>query len=46
MGNIQQGLQYPADIRSLTVEDLQASAQRWLNPDAYGLVTVRPGKGS
>ncbi|MEM1425000.1 MAG: pitrilysin family protein, partial [Cyanobacteria bacterium P01_H01_bin.130] len=46
MGNIHQGLQYPADIRSLTVEDLQASAKRWLNPDAYGLVTVRPGKGS
>ncbi len=41
-GDMHQGIHYPAAIRRLTLEDLQRSARQWLNPDAYGVVTIHP----
>ncbi|MEM6500389.1 MAG: pitrilysin family protein [Cyanobacteria bacterium P01_C01_bin.89] len=41
-GDMHQGIHYPAAIRRLTLEDLQQSARQWLNPDAYGVVTIHP----
>ena len=41
-GDMHQGLHYPAAIRQLTLDDLQAAAQRWLNPEAYGAIAVHP----
>lgn len=35
-------LNYPKIIRHLTPEDIQLAAQRYLNPDAYGLVLMSP----
>lgn len=36
-------LNYPQQIQSLTTEDLQAAAQKYLDPDAYGIVVMKPG---
>ncbi|MFZ4640936.1 MAG: M16 family metallopeptidase [Nodosilinea sp.] len=41
-GDIGDGLHYPERIQALTVEDLQTVAQRYLCPDAYGLVVLQP----
>ncbi|MEM9771388.1 MAG: pitrilysin family protein [Cyanobacteria bacterium P01_D01_bin.73] len=41
-GDMHQGIHYPAAIRQLTLKDLQLSARRWLNPNAYGVVTIHP----
>jgi zinc protease len=35
-------LNYPQIIQSLTTEDLQIAAQKYLNPDAYGIVVMKP----
>lgn len=35
-------LNYPARIQALDAVDLQAAAQRYLSPDAYGVVVVKP----
>ncbi len=42
VGDVAAALHYPDWIRGLTAEDLQQSAQRYLAPDAYGVVIVRP----
>jgi zinc protease len=36
-------LNYPQLIQSLTAKDLQIAAQKYLNPDAYGIVVMKPG---
>lgn len=41
-GDIGDGLHYPERIQALTVEDLQMAAQRYLCPNAYGLVVLQP----
>jgi predicted Zn-dependent peptidase len=41
-GDIEDGLQYPHRLQGITVEDLQAAAQRYLRPDAYGVVVLTP----
>jgi zinc protease len=42
MGDLQPAMNYPEIIRSLTPEDLQQAAQKYLNPKAYGILTVKP----
>lgn len=37
-------LNYPQLIQSIAAEDLQIAAQKYLNPDAYGIVVMKPGK--
>ncbi len=41
-GDIKAGVDYPQHLQAITVEDLQAAAQRYLRPDAYGLVVLQP----
>ncbi|HHP7230893.1 MAG TPA: M16 family metallopeptidase [Xenococcaceae cyanobacterium] len=35
-------LNYPQQIQSLAATDLQLAAQKYLNPDAYGIVVMKP----
>lgn len=35
-------LNYPQHIQAVSAQDLQASAQKYLNPDAYGMVIMKP----
>ncbi|WP_242026225.1 pitrilysin family protein [Limnothrix sp. FACHB-881] len=42
VGNVDAALRYPDAVRCLTPEDLQRAAQQYLNPQAYGLVILRP----
>ncbi|WP_258719045.1 hypothetical protein [Phormidium yuhuli] len=37
------GLSYPEAVRSLTAEDLREAARKYLSPEAFGVVIVRPG---
>lgn len=41
-GDLVHALNYPARIQAVDVAQLQAAAQRYLTPDAYSVVTVRP----
>lgn len=42
-GDLAPAIHYPRRIRALSSDDLQAAAQRYLAPDAYGAVIIRPG---
>ena len=42
-GDLVHAINYPRHIQSLQAADLQAAAQRYLSPTAYGVMTVRPG---
>lgn len=42
VGDLQAAITYPSLIQSIEMEDLQAAAQQYLTPDAYGIVTLRP----
>lgn len=42
MGDLNPAFSYPDRIRALTPEDLQAAAQKYLNLNAYGTVTITP----
>jgi predicted Zn-dependent peptidase len=44
MGNLQPAFDYPNLIQSLTVEDIREAACKYLSADAYGMVTIKPGK--
>ena len=35
-------LNYPQHIQSISAEDLQRAAQKYLNPEAYGVVVMKP----
>ncbi len=42
LGSLEPALSYPAVIGALTPDDIQSAARRYLSPDAYSVVTVRP----
>ncbi|NEO26518.1 MAG: insulinase family protein [Kamptonema sp. SIO4C4] len=42
LGDLQPALTYPLQIQSIHAEDIQHAAQRYLNPEAYGIVIMRP----
>lgn len=42
VGDLAPALNYPARIQALDVIDLQVAAQRYLTPDAYGVVVLKP----
>ncbi len=42
LGDLEPAFNYPASIQSLETTDIQAAAQRYLSPDAYGVVIMKP----
>jgi predicted Zn-dependent peptidase len=42
LGNLAPALTYPTRIQALDVTDLQHAAQRYLSPEAYGVVVLKP----
>lgn len=42
LGSLAAALDYPKRIRAVTAEEVQNAAQRYLDPAAYGILTVRP----
>ena len=42
LGDLAPALDYPAQIQSLEAADVQAAARRYLSPEAYGIVVMRP----
>lgn len=42
LGDLSLAFDYPTCIQSLQAEDLQSAAQRYLSPQAYGMVILRP----
>jgi predicted Zn-dependent peptidase len=42
VGSLDHALNYPDRIKSITKEDIQASVRKYLNPDAYGILIVKP----
>ena len=42
MQDLAPALNYPQHIQNVTAADLQAAAQKYLNPDAYGAVVIKP----
>ena len=44
LGDLVPALNYPSRIQSLSATDLQLAAQKYLSPDAYGIVTIKPAK--
>lgn len=43
-GELDHALTYPGKIQQLTASDIQAAAQRYLSPDAYGILTICPSE--
>lgn len=44
IGDLAPALNYPSHIQAVTAFDIQAAAQKYLCAEAYGIVTVKPGK--
>ncbi|MGQ9870065.1 M16 family metallopeptidase [Leptodesmis sp.] len=44
LGDLDPAIHYPDYIQACDAEELQASAQRYLSPEAYGIVTIQPGR--
>lgn len=42
VGSLAHALNYPDRIKSITKEDIQAAVRKYLNPDAYGILIVKP----
>lgn len=42
LGDLDPAIHYPDYIQACGAEELQASARRHLNPEAYGIVTIQP----
>ncbi|AFZ42340.1 peptidase M16 domain protein [Halothece sp. PCC 7418] len=42
LGDLQPAFNYPEIIRHLTPKDVQEAAQKYLSPEAYGIVTLSP----
>ena len=40
--NLAPALNYPEHIQAVSAQDLQAAAQKYLNPNAYGVVVMKP----
>ncbi len=45
VGNLEPAFDYPLHIHQQSGEDLMQAAQRYLSPDAYGVVVMKPGDG-
>ena len=43
IGDLASALNYPQHIQEVEASDLQNAAQKYLNPDAYGIVVMKPG---
>lgn len=43
LGNLDPAIHYPDYIQACGAEELQTSARRYLSPEAYGIVTIKPG---
>ena len=46
LGDLQPALTYPSRLQDITTEDLQAAAQRYLSPDAYGITIQKPAQSA
>lgn len=46
VGDLAAGLHYPDHIQGLSSETIQQAAQRYLSPDAYGIVILKPSSNS
>lgn len=44
LGDLEPALNYPSRIQALDAASLQAAAQRYLTPEAYGVVVLQPGE--
>ena len=44
VGDLEPAFDYPLHIHQQTGEDLMQAAQRYLSPDAYGVVVMKPGE--
>ena len=42
VGSLEPALNYPNLIKAITKEDIQAAVRKYLNPDAYGILIVKP----
>ena len=42
LGDLAPALDYPAQIQALEAADVQAAARRYLSPEAYGILVMRP----
>lgn len=42
VGSLEPALNYPDLIKSITKEHIQAAVRKYLNPDAYGILIVKP----
>ncbi len=42
VGSLEPALNYPDLIKAITKEDIQAAVHKYLNPDAYGILIVKP----
>ncbi|MDX2243384.1 MAG: insulinase family protein, partial [Leptolyngbyaceae cyanobacterium bins.302] len=42
LGDLNPAIHYPDHIHALTIEDIRAAAQKYLSPEAYGVVAIRP----
>ena len=42
LGDLAPALNYPQHIQAISARDLQIAAQKYLNPEAYGVVVMRP----
>ena len=42
VGSLEPALNYPDLMKSITKEDIQAAVRKYLNPDAYGILIVKP----
>jgi len=42
LASLEPAVNYPAQIQSINPEQLQHAAQQYLNPEAYGIVVVKP----
>ena len=44
VGDLEPAFNYPASIQALDAVDLQAAAQEYLSPDAYGVIVLKPSE--
>jgi predicted Zn-dependent peptidase len=42
VGNLEAALNYPEKINSVTALDIQSAVRRYINPDAYGILSMMP----
>ncbi|WP_019501658.1 M16 family metallopeptidase [Pseudanabaena sp. PCC 6802] len=42
VGNLEAALKYPEQVNSVTAQDIQSAVRRYINPDAYGILSMMP----